>query len=380
MKLLDIQESIRLAFSSFENISVLPNDVELHVHNFESDISSPLYIKTNELKEMDYNILSNRELISNTFFKYFMFIPPKKVDDEAIIMLHGLNERSWDKYMLWAYYLALKSNKAVILFPIAYHINRAPDEWSNPRLMSVVSKQRVELNDKMILKSSYANVALSLRLSKSPELFWFSGLQTYFDIIKLVKNIKSGNHKHLPIDTKIDFFSYSIGAFLTEILFMSNPEDLFTNQKAFLFCGGSTFDDMNAISKSILDSGASDSLMNYFLNNKFVSKITNTPKKYLKYIPDAFKSFVLMLNKENFKKERISKFVSLKPFIKAVGLAKDIVIPPKAILETVGDCEIIDFPVNYSHENPFPFNNKRDFKIVEDAFITIFDKAVDFLK
>ncbi len=380
MELSDIHKKIRPIFSSAESCSLLPNNVKLHKFHFESDILSPLHFSSRNFDNVKYDILSNNQLQSNTYFNYYMFLPPKRINNEVIILLHGLNERSWDKYLLWAYYLALHSNKPVIMFPIAYHINRAPQEWSNPRLMANVSKERIELSNNMVLKSSYANVALSLRLSESPELFWFSGLQTYFDIIKLVRSIKFGNHKFLSVDTNVNFFSYSIGAFLTEILLFANPENLFTNQKAFLFCGGSTFDDMNAVSKSILDRDASQSLEKYFLKNKFVSEKINSPKKYLKYIPEAFKSFMLMLNKNNFKKERVAKFTSLKPFIKAVGLAKDIVIPPKAILETVGECEIIDFPVNYSHENPFPFNNKRDSKIVEEAFITIFSKAVEFFQ
>ena len=56
--------------------------------------------------------LSNHELLGTSYpendqFWYPVFVPEKnRKPDEAILLLHGLNERSWDKYFSWAYYLA----------------------------------------------------------------------------------------------------------------------------------------------------------------------------------------------------------------------------------------------------------------------------------
>jgi hypothetical protein len=57
-------------------------------------------------------------------------------------LLHGLNERSWDKFLPWAARLVESTARAVILMPIAFHMNRALAEWSLLRAMRTVSKQR----------------------------------------------------------------------------------------------------------------------------------------------------------------------------------------------------------------------------------------------
>lgn len=380
MNLIETQKLIIDAFNSNKKSADLPEGTQLRRLKFKSPVKNRHKDNISSNFLVKYNILPKRHLTTNSRFNYYIFLPKERTTDEVILLLHGLNERSWDKYLLWAHYLATNSKKPVIIFPIAYHINRAPEAWSNPRLMSEISKSRIDLSKDEKLSSSFANVALSLRLSHAPELFYQSGLQTYFDIIKLVKNIKKGRHKYLSKDSRINFFSYSIGAFLTEVLLLSNPDNLFTNQKAFLFCGGSTFDKINAVSRSILDKEATQTLSNYIYNGKANYESIRPSKKYAPYMAEAWKSFKMMLNKNIFTNERIEKFTSLRPIIKAVGLVKDSVIPANAILETVGECEIIDFPVNYSHENPFPFNNKSKTAIVEEAFISIFEKAISFFK
>ena len=62
--------------------------------------------------------------------------------------MHGLNERNWSKYLTWAEYLSSKTGKIVILFPIAFHINRSPVGWSNPRyLQSIFTKRKNEIGE-----------------------------------------------------------------------------------------------------------------------------------------------------------------------------------------------------------------------------------------
>ena len=48
----------------------------------------------------------------------------------AILLLHGLNERAWTKYHPWAVELARRTGRAVVLFPIAFHMQRAPASWA----------------------------------------------------------------------------------------------------------------------------------------------------------------------------------------------------------------------------------------------------------
>src|SRR5450756_1922395 len=62
-------------------------------------------------------------------------------------------------------------------------------------------------------------------------------------------------------------FAYSIGAFLAEIILMGNPEQLFTQSKLFIFCGGSVFSNMRGSSKLIMDSLAFDRVYSFYLND-----------------------------------------------------------------------------------------------------------------
>ena len=94
--------------------------------------------------------------------------------------------------------------------------------------------------------SSFANIALSNRLTEDPMRFFKSGYQTSSDIIKLLSCIKNGEHEVIPKTDNFNIFAYSIGAFLAEIIMMGNPGKLFTRSKLFIFCGGSVFSNMQA--------------------------------------------------------------------------------------------------------------------------------------
>jgi len=66
--------------------------------------------------------------------------------------------------------------------------------------------------------------------------------------------------------------------------------------------------------------------------------------------------------------------------IRAVGLKKDGVIPPSGMAEMLSSrqSETIDFPFQYSHENPFPIlGNPGE---VDESFDLVFNRAVGFLR
>lgn len=55
---------------------------------------------------------------------------------------------------------------------------------------------------------TFANLALSDRLSQAPERFYTSGCETGLNIVQLMNEIQSGNHPYFKENTKIDFFAY----------------------------------------------------------------------------------------------------------------------------------------------------------------------------
>lgn len=323
----------------------------------------------------------------NCQFRYSLFKPAdSKPADSGIVLLHGLNERHWEKYLPWAYTLALKTGKPVILFPIAHHMNRAPATWGLPRAMQTLKTAREKMHGP-IAHSTYANVAISSRLDILPELFIHSGLQSLSDIIALTRQIEEGKHNLFRRGATLSFFSYSIGAFITEILLMANPLNLFSQSKAFFFCGGATFDQMDARSKSILDDRAFNALSHFILDDENLQRPPKkTPKSIHPVLSSLWQAFLSLLTLDRQRAYREEKLGILAGRIDAVGLKSDRVISGDAIEQTLGSLpgvktsvSIENFNYPYSHEVPFPLSNTELINRVDRAFTGLFNRAGAFL-
>lgn len=369
---LNRQKDLLLNFKSGKSISGEP--VKVEYFDFFSDTD----IKNNLQLIVDNNIVENKK------FKYPVFIPKNAAKkDSCIILMHGLNERSWDKYLYWAEYLATNTGKPVILFPIAYHINRSPEDWSNPRIMKyVVEKRNTEAVENRSL--CFANAALSERLSEDPSRFYNSGHQTVLDMTNLARQIKGGKHPLFKEGTSIDFFAYSIGAFVSEIILMANPEKLFTDSRLFIFCGGSIFKSMYGESRFIMDKQAYEKIFKFYCHdwlnqlNQFIDDGKLKSDIYLN-------AFNAMIRADKFRQQREAFFETSKHRISGVSLVKDTVMPYSGVEACMGDkvareCfQLIDFPYDYSHESPFPTNGKVEDQILSASFSTVFQKAASFL-
>jgi hypothetical protein len=328
------------------------------------------------------------EIEENLRFVYHIIMPEHQSQSQGIIFLfHGFNEKTWTKYLPWAKHMAVSTGKSVVLFPIAFHMNRAPLIWSDKREMHRVSMQRQERHPN-VMCSSLSNVASSIRLHNKPQRFIWSGLQTYYDVILLVETIKAGLHPAIAADASIDFFSYSIGAFLGEILMMSNQNGYFSNSKYVTLCGGAVFNRISPVSKFILDS-ETDVCLFSFLVEHLDSHIRHI-KVLRAYLSDDHPegyNFRSMLNYRMMTDYREEKFRQMSDRIYAIGLAKDRVIPHYEIVNTLQGRErnipiridVLDFPYTYSHENPFPLLTGIA-EAVNEHFNLTFDRISDFLK
>ena len=384
MLLNDLSKSLADKFTLDHPHYSLDENLVCYTQDFQSDIS---FHSGNEIIDLNGTHLDSGET-ENQKFRYAIFAPAhNKKFSEAIILLHGLNERYWEKYLPWAYHLVMQTQKPVILFPIAYHINRSPQTWRCPRQMYQFSAFRKAATPS-IENSTFANVALSIRIDNCPELFSMSGIQTYFDIVKLTSAMKAGQFEMFENECHINFFAYSIGALLTETLLMSNPLQLFSGSKAFFFCGGATFDKINGNSRAIMDSRAFASLKQYMLNNNGVfKKEVKIPEQQGHLLKDGWKAYLAMSGINRYFNYRENAFKRLINRIKAIGLTEDYVVPGHSIRETFGtvynntgfDVDVIDFPFKYSHETPFPVNNPDSNDIVNQSFNMVFNKASLFL-
>ncbi|MDR2302243.1 MAG: DUF6051 family protein, partial [Deltaproteobacteria bacterium] len=111
---------------------------------------------------------TDAQIEENEKFRHFVIGPkgPEKAS-QAIVLLHGLNERFWDKYLPMAVYLARKTKKSVLLFPTAFHMNRSPALWTDAKIMRAVSQWRKTLHPN-VQECSLSNVAISYRLQEDP--------------------------------------------------------------------------------------------------------------------------------------------------------------------------------------------------------------------
>lgn len=306
----------------------------------------------------------------------------KEKSSGAIILLHGLNEKDWSKYLPWAAKLIELTGKTVILFPIAFHMNRAPAEWGIPRKMSLVCQERKKSYWR-ISHSSFANSAISARLQVQPQRLLWSGLQSYFDLVQLLREIKSGFHPLIDKRERVDIFAYSIGVFLAQILLMSNPYNFFSESRLFCFCGGPTLNRMSPTSRYILDSEANIAVYSFFIEH-LEQELTKDERlqHYLSKLHPEGAYFRCMLDYHKMKSFREDRLREISRQIAAIALKQDAIVPASEVAATLrGEnrdipirLRVLDFPFAYDHVIPFPLSSNQQDE-VEKAFRRIFKAA-----
>jgi hypothetical protein len=192
----------------------------------------------------------------------------------------------------------------------------------------------------------------------------------------------SGEHPLFDKGATVDFFTYSIGTFLTQILMLGNPGQRFDNSKFFFFCGGSVFEDMNGISKYILDTEASGKLRDYYQND-FEKEIKENKSWQHIYdgsgLGNAFRS---MMSFPYLKQAHNGLFSGYKDRLMAAVLKHDRVVIPDAVRKVLKNNIVteFDFEYKYIHENPFPLaSSPAVAEKVNIAFNKVINKAVAFL-
>lgn len=382
-------EILNIPFES-ENYDILPGERSYNCKEHHTYFPPAPPVEEKNLHESIKKLINvnDSSIKENRFFSYPVM---KKRGNgkakKAIILFHGLNEKSWDKYLPWAHKLMEQTGKAVIMFPIAFHMNRAPAEWSNPRAMRKVVEEKKKLFPRT-LKSSIANAAINTRLQFDPLRFMWSGLQSYYDVIQLVNSVRNGEYSFIEPDAKIDMFAYSIGSFLAEILLMADTSGFFKDSKLFNFCGGPVLTRTSPVSKYILDSETNVSVYTFFMD--YLDEEIKKDERLKHYFDNGhmegavFRSMLDYRKKKEFREE---KFRILSKRIYALGLKQDEVIPPVEIINTLkGEkrnipvkVKVMDLEYDYDHVIPFPSNWNIE-KKVDKAFNKVFKIASKFLK
>ncbi len=368
--------------------AVLPGRKNYHCHKHEKSFEADDQAKGNyQTEERSILLAHDSEITCNEEFDYIIINNENSAEtNNAIILFHGLNEKKWDKYLPWAYRLLKNTGKPVILFPLAFHMDRAPKEWSIAVNMNAVAKERAH-TDLLNSHTSFVNAAISSRLEANPQRFFWSGLESYIDVSVFLQELNHGRVNGFAKGTTADVFGYSIGAYFGLILIMAGAGGLAEDSKLFAFCGGATLDRMYPISKYILDAHAASALGSYYLellNNNFKS----TPRldHYLGMEHPEEGYFKSMLLYHHYKELREDRLRGAAGRIRAVALKQDSVVPPVEVMNTLkGEMrdieikvDIEDFPYPYSHVNPFSLAEKHSAD-TDNAFVKIMDYASEFL-
>ncbi len=328
---------------------------------------------------------TDSHISENMKFRYPVMLPgDQKQSGKAIILLHGLNERTWHKHLTGARFLVEKTGVPVIMFPLSFHINRGLPEWNDLRKMSGPLADRRQRYPG-IKEASPVNVALSERLTEIPERFFISGLQSALELVSLIDDIRDGKHPFFEKNTKTDLFAYSISCMLLQSLMISNPGTL-RNSRIVLFAGGSLFGYMQGISKFIMDSVAFETIRPYYMQmiarkNTFLNELRPWIMEHK--FGDAFRSLIIPGESLNKRKEALKNFGKR---LMVIALRDDRIMPLEGIRQAVGEqfsksenFKILHFPYQYTHENPFPVLYRGIDNLVESAFQSVFEPTMEFL-
>jgi hypothetical protein len=384
---LGLEELLNFTFRSRAN-SLLPGHDHYDCAQHGLEFGHPDHFAIHTGHEEDILRVKDTDVSENITFRYHLMKPAGTAKVTKLVMLfHGFNEKSWDKYLPWARKIVRETGKAVVLFPIAFHMNRTPEMWTNRRSMYAMSNKRKALFPD-VLKSSLTNVAISVRLHAMPQRFIWSGLQTYHDVITFVEECREGRHPAIDPSFSVDFFTYSIGSLLAEILKLTNHRGYFSDTRLCMFCGGAVFNRLSPVSKFILDSETNVALYSYL-----VEHIDSHRKKdpRLNHFmspahPEGF-NFYCMLDYKVEMEYREASFRKISSQVLAVALKQDKVVPAYEVINTLQGAgrdtgipvEILDLPYPYLHEDPFPANAANP-SPVDESFDRVFEPIITFLK
>ncbi len=327
--------------------------------------------------------IPDNQIIQNRHFSYpVMFNKGNGKIEGLTILLHGLNEKTWNKYWSWGKYLLEKTGQPVLFFPLSFHMDRAPIDWSDRHKMAALIGHRKKNENNSSI--SFANLAISERLENVPERFVLSGYQSIMDIVKLVKQIRQGKHPMFSPDLDINFFGYSIGAFVSQVIALADPEGLFSSSKFFLFCGGSVFSEIKGTSKYIIDGAAFRKLNDFYSDEGLMNAShLDTFHEVLDSEPVG-KAFRAMLYPGQLEEFRLKKFKEMNSRLKVVGLSKDKVFSFNTIVSSIAgrdnyseNIEVLDYHYRYTHENPFPAPLMNSSKEARECYHHVFNSAVN---
>jgi pimeloyl-ACP methyl ester carboxylesterase len=240
----------------------------------------------------------------------------------------------------------------VILFPLSFHVNRVNPAWMSGQQQNYSDRKSIPGNDFV----HRFNAVISERLGTHPERFFWGAIQSYWDLVALAREIRSGRHPHFEPDARLDLLGFSAGGYVALALLLEDPEGLFRDSRGVLFATCAAMRDASLSSHLIVDQAAEIALMNLFVKRQ--QQLSN-PRltHWLTEHPEGkwFRSFCGLRPERTRLEERLQK---ISGRILGIANTTDHVMPPGAmynalqgIRRTTG-VRMAELELGI-HENPF---------------------------
>lgn len=312
------------------------------------------------------------EIKENLEFRYPLLRGHAPLGDHTrarhlIILLHGLNERSYSKYVPWAYQLWRATGAAVALFPLSFHVNRVEPNWGRQLKQHEARRQAVARNENV----HGFNAVLSERLDTHPERFFWGGLQSFGDVVQLVKQIRADQNRHVDPSAQIDLLGYSAGGYLSLGLMLADHEGLFKESRAVLFGAGAVLKSTHLSTRFIMDMACEISLMKLYV--RFTQRLATPRLAHWLEAHEEGRWFRALFGEEGERVALENRLREIAPRLIAIANSNDEVIPAHAVFNTMQGLhrdtgvrvETIGLGV---HEHPFvcPDYHQRDRRFVTE--------------
>jgi hypothetical protein len=246
-----------------------------------------------------------------------------------VVVLHGLNERSFTKYVPWAHQLWRATGAAVALFPLSFQVNRVLPNWGRQLDLHLARRRALSRNENV----HGFNCVISERLDAYPERFFWGGLQSYGDVVDLVREIRAGRHPHVDPEARVDLVGYSAGGYLALALLLVDESGLFGDSRAVVFESGAALRATNMSSRFILDHACEVSLMKLYV--RFTGSLANERLSHWLREHDVGRWFRALCGDEAERPRLEARLRELAPRLLAISNRNDEVIPAPAILNTL---------------------------------------------
>jgi hypothetical protein len=306
------------------------------------------------------------DLAENVDFRYpLLRAPGAGRSRHLVVLLHGLNERSFTKYVPWAYQIWRATGAAVALHPLSFHVNRVDPRWGREVDGYLSRRRAVPRNE----DAHPFNCVISARLDAYPERFFWGGLQSYGDLVDLVREVREGRHPHVDPEARVDLVGYSIGGYLALGLLLLDEAGLFRESRAVILESGAVLRATNMSSRFIIDHACEVSLMKLYV--RFTGRLANDRLAHWLRHHEMGRCFRALCGDEAERPRLEARLREIAPRLLAVTNRGDEVIPAPAVLNTLQGLhrdtgvrvEELSLGV---HEHPFlcPDHGQRDRRFV----------------